>query len=45
MNKDFKRETISFQREKIYQFLENSDYENCIYNQRLNKKEYLNFYE
>lgn len=41
MNRDFKRETISFQRKKIYQFLKNSEYENCIYNQRLNKKEYL----
>ncbi len=41
MNKDFKRETISFQRKKIYQFIENSNYENSIYNKRLNKKEYL----
>ena len=41
MNKDFKRETISFQRKKIYEFIENSEYENCIYNKRLNKKEYL----
>lgn len=41
MNKNFKRETVAYQRKKLHQFIDKSKFKNCIYNQRFNKKDYL----
>tara|TARA_B100000029_G_scaffold492098_1_gene552995 strand:- start:1172 stop:2266 length:1095 start_codon:yes stop_codon:yes gene_type:complete len=41
MNKNFARNTVGYQRNRINDFLKNSNYKNCLYNKRLNKKNYL----
>ena len=41
MNKNFKRETVGYQRKKLHRFIKKSNYKNCIYNQRLSKKDYI----